>query len=83
MRAMRKGVSRATHLLYPAFSYVNYTLMSDVNVAAAYAHLMSRDPARTAAPPNKRLCLLNFRPPIAGWKLLKLSRAPEEPRSLA
>lgn len=76
-RAMRKGVSRDGHLLYPAFPYVHYTRMSDADIAAVYAYLMSRDPVRATAPSNRLIFPLNFRPLIAGWNLLYLHPGPE------
>jgi mono/diheme cytochrome c family protein len=76
-RAMRKGVSRDGHLLYPAFPYVHYTRMSDADIAAVYAYLMSRDPVRATAPSNRLIFPLNFRPVIAGWNLLYLHPGPE------
>ncbi|MFL9919601.1 cytochrome c [Paraburkholderia fungorum] len=76
-RAMRNGVSRDGHLLYPAFPYVHYTRMSDADIAAVYAYLMSRDPVRATAPSNKLIFPLNFRPLIAGWNLLYLHPGPE------
>jgi mono/diheme cytochrome c family protein len=85
-RAMRKGVSRDGHLLYPAFPYVHFTHMSDADIGAVYAYLMSRDPVRATAPANKLIFPLNFRPLIAGWNLLYLHPGPqavEDPASLA
>lgn len=82
-RAMRKGVSRDGHLLYPAFPYVHYTRMSDADIAAVYAYLMSRDPVRATAPSNKLVFPLNFRPLIAGWNLLYLHPGPDATESAA
>jgi mono/diheme cytochrome c family protein len=71
-RAMRKGVSRDGHLLYPAFPYPHFTHMSDGDIAAVYAYMMSRTPV-SATPPSNRLTFpLNFRPLVAGWNLLFL-----------
>jgi mono/diheme cytochrome c family protein len=78
-RAMRQGVSRDGHLLYPAFPYVHFTRMSDTDIAAVYAYLMTRDPVRATAPSNKLIFPLNFRPLIAGWNLLYLHPGPEAP----
>ena len=43
-RAVRHGVSRDGHLLYPAFPYIHFTRMSDGDISAAYAYLMTREP---------------------------------------
>ncbi|TDQ98643.1 c-type cytochrome [Paraburkholderia silvatlantica] len=71
-RAVRHGISRDGHLLYPAFPYVHFTRMSDRDVAAAYAYLMSREPVQASAPANELIFPLNFRPPVAFWNLLFL-----------
>ncbi|KXU84212.1 cytochrome C [Paraburkholderia monticola] len=71
-RAMRRGVSRDGHLLYPAFPYPHFTHMSDADIASLYAWLMSRDPVNARAPHNALIFPLGFRPIIAGWNLLYL-----------
>jgi len=81
-RAMRDGVSRDGHHLYPAFPYDHMTLMSDADIDAVYAFMMTRQPIHAAAQPN------NLRPPydhralVAGWKFLFLRHdAPPEDTS--
>lgn len=69
-RAMREGVSRDGHHLYPAFPYDHYQQLSDTDLAALYAFLMTRDPVRAETPANALFLPLRFRPFIAGWKLL-------------
>jgi mono/diheme cytochrome c family protein len=76
-RAMRNGVSRDGHHLYPAFPYPHFTHMTDADIAAVYAFIMSRDPVRARAPANRLVFPLNFRPLVAGWNLLYLQRGPE------
>jgi mono/diheme cytochrome c family protein len=71
-RAVRYGISRDGHQLYPAFPYIHFTRMSDHDVAAAYAYLMSRDPVKATAPDNKLIFPLNFRPLVAFWNVLFL-----------
>ncbi|HEY3598634.1 MAG TPA: cytochrome c [Paraburkholderia sp.] len=73
-RAMRKGVSRDGHLLYPAFPYPHFTRMTDADIADVYAFMMSRDPVHATAPADKLVFPLNFRPLVAGWNLLYLRR---------
>ncbi|MBP0588146.1 c-type cytochrome [Paraburkholderia sp. LEh10] len=77
-RAVRHGVSRDGHLLYPAFPYVHFTRMSDHDIAAAYAYLMSREPVQATVPANELMFPLNFRPPLAFWNLLFLRPGPHE-----
>lgn len=76
-RAVRHGVSRDGHLLYPAFPYIHFTRMSDGDIAAAYAYLMTREPVNAVAPANDLIFPLNFRPPLAFWNILFL-RSGEE-----
>lgn len=71
-RAMRRGISRKGHQLYPAFPYVHYTRMSQEDVQAAYAFLMTRQAVRQEATPNELMFPLNFRPMVAFWNLLFL-----------
>jgi len=78
-RAMRRGISRDGHQLYPAFPYVHYTRMSDNDIAAAYAFLMERDPVSAKAPDNALIFPLNFRPLVAFWNVLFLREGPEAP----
>ena len=71
-RALRHGVARDGHLLYPAFPYIHFTRMSDRDIAAAYAYLMTRDPVSASAPANQLIFPLNFRPLLAFWNVLFL-----------
>ncbi|MFJ2990211.1 c-type cytochrome [Collimonas sp. NPDC087041] len=71
-RAIRHGVSRDGHLLYPAFPYIHYTQMSDTDIEAAYHYLMSRTPVSYIPPDNELLLPLRFRPMLAFWNLLYL-----------
>lgn len=71
-RAMREGVSRDGHLLYPAFPYIHYTRMSDRDIELAYGYLMTRTPVRLAAPANGLMFPMNFRPLLAFWNALYL-----------
>ena len=71
-RALREGVSRDGHLLYPAFPYIHYTRMSDDDIDLAYRYLMSRTPVRKPQPANELIFPLNFRPLLAFWNALYL-----------
>jgi nicotinate dehydrogenase subunit B len=69
-RALREGVSRDGHHLYPAFPYDHFAELTDADIGPLYAYLMTR-PAVHSLPPHNRLFLpLRFRPLLAGWKLL-------------
>jgi len=71
-RAIRHGVSRDGHLLYPAFPYIHYTQMTDKDIEAAYAYLMSRTPVNYTPPDNELPLPLRFRPSLAFWNMLYL-----------
>jgi mono/diheme cytochrome c family protein len=71
-RALRRGMSRDGHQLYPAFPYIHFTWMSDHDVSAAYAYLMSRDPVKATTPDNELIFPLNFRPLVAFWNMMFL-----------
>jgi len=77
-RALRHGVSRDGHLLYPAFPYIHYTRMSSADIGDAYAYLMTRTPVAATAPDNELLPPLRFRPLLAGWNLLYLRPGPRD-----
>ena len=69
-RAMREGVGRNGQHLYPAFPYDHYSEVTDDDIKALYAYLMSRDPVEAQVPPNELPFPLNIRLTLAGWKLL-------------
>ncbi|WP_431854871.1 cytochrome c [Azospirillum sp.] len=75
-RAMREGVDRKGSHLYPAFPYDHFTRMTDEDIGAVYAFLMSREPVRQETPRNQLPFPLGFRPVLAGWKLLFLDTGP-------
>lgn len=76
-RAVRHGVARDGHLLYPAFPYIHYTKMTERDIADAYAFLMSREAVDAKPPANDLLLPLRFRPLLAGWNLLYLRSGPQ------
>ncbi|WP_448206774.1 c-type cytochrome [Azospirillum sp. sgz302134] len=78
-RAMREGVDREGDHLYPAFPYDHFTRMTDEDIGAVYAFLMTREPVRQEAPRNQLPFPLGFRPLLAGWKLLFLDKGPVPP----
>lgn len=78
-RAMRRGIARDGHQLYPAFPYIHFTRMSDDDIAAAYAYLMRRDPVQARTPANALVFPLNFRPLVAFWNVLFLRPGPQAP----
>src|SRR4029453_7767000 len=69
-RAMREGVSRDGSHLFPAFPYWAYTKLSDEDVAALYAYLMTLPPVRGTKWMNTVPLPLDIKALQAGWKLL-------------
>ena len=74
-RAMREGVARDGRHLYPAFPYDHFTRLSDQDIRALFAFLMTRDPVAQPPPKNKLSFPFNLRPLIAGWNLLYFREA--------
>jgi nicotinate dehydrogenase subunit B len=75
-RAMREGISRDGHFLYPAFPYTAFAKVSDDDLTALYAYLMDQ-PAVRAQPPTTQLAFpYNVRAWIAGWNALHHDPAP-------
>ncbi|HVT54055.1 MAG TPA: cytochrome c [Dongiaceae bacterium] len=79
IRALRSGVDREGHQLYPAFPYDHFTLVTDDDDRALYAYLMTRQPVRAEAKANDLVFPLGFRPLVAGWKLLYFRQGPFQP----
>jgi mono/diheme cytochrome c family protein len=78
-RAMREGVDRDGHHLYPAFPYDHYTRLADADVEALYAYVMARAPVRAETPAPDLPFPYNVRPLLAGWKLLFLKASTLDP----
>jgi mono/diheme cytochrome c family protein len=54
-RAMREGLAPEGHHYYPVFPYDYFTRLTDDDVAALYAYVMTREPVRSTPPPNRML----------------------------
>ncbi|HZY11243.1 MAG TPA: cytochrome c [Beijerinckiaceae bacterium] len=72
-RAMRDGVDRLGRDLYPAFPYDHFWRLTDRDLSALYAFLMTREAVRASNKANELAFPYNLRPLLAGWKLLYLS----------
>ena len=75
-RAMRKGVDREGHYLYPAFPYTAYTHAKDEDLKALYAYLMTQTPVHVAAPTTDVYFPFNIRQGVAAWNWLFLDEGP-------
>ncbi|MBT2189417.1 c-type cytochrome [Sphingobium nicotianae] len=69
-RAMHDGVARDGSHLFPAFPYDHFTKLSDADVHALYAWLMTRPAVAAPARSNALPFPLGIRALQAGWKLL-------------
>ena len=52
-RAMREGLDREGRHLYPAFPYDHFTRVTDEDIRALYAFLMTREPVVARVPANR------------------------------
>ena len=84
-RAMREGVGRDGSHLYPAFPYTHYATVTDSDLGALYAFLMTRPAVHAVPPANTMIPPLGFRPLLVGWKLLFFRPQPiaSDPRQSA
>lgn len=82
-RSMRDGIDRDGRHLYPAFPYNHFTQLTDRDLEALYAYLMTREPFRAEVRDPDFPFPYNLRPLVAGWNLLFLRRGPTEPRPSA
>ncbi|HYC45302.1 MAG TPA: cytochrome c [Burkholderiales bacterium] len=74
VRAMREGVSRDGRHLYPAFPYDYFTRMTDDDLHALYAFIMTREPVSARTPEHDLTFPFNIRLLLSGWKMLFLDR---------
>ena len=78
-RAMREGVSRDGHHLYPAFPYTAFAKTSDDDLQALYAYFMAMPPVQSATPKSDLKFPFSVRPLMAGWNALFHDAAPYVP----
>jgi mono/diheme cytochrome c family protein len=76
-RALRRGVARDGHNLYPAMPYPSYAKVSDADVAALYAYFIKAvAPVRQANRTPDIRFPLNMRWPLKLWNLVFLDSTP-------
>ena len=78
-RAMHQGVDREGRYLYPAFPYDHFTRVTDEDIKAIYAYLMTQKPVRYTAPQNQLDFPFNIRLLVARWNLLFLEEGRFKP----
>jgi len=74
MRAMRQGISRDGHRLYPVFPYTSFQNTSDDDLKALFAYLMAQTPVRSRPPETRLAYPFSVRPLMAAWNGLFLGR---------
>lgn len=81
-RAMKEGVDREGHHLFPAFPYDHFTKMTPEDISAVYAYIMSEvKPVKNDVKDTTIPFPLNIRFLQAGWKLLFVDFGTYEPES--
>lgn len=80
-RALHEGVARDGSHLFPAFPFDHFTRVTDDDVRALYAYLMTRPPVNFAPPANTVPFPLNIRALQWGWKLLFFHKGVYRPDS--
>lgn len=75
-RAMREGIARDGHHLYPAFPYDHYVRTSDEDIHALYGFVMTRTPVSSRPPESALPFPVNQRWALAFWNMLYLDDAP-------
>jgi mono/diheme cytochrome c family protein len=69
-RAMHEGLDRQGRHLYPAFPYDHFTNITDEDVRALYAFIMTREPVRAENRAHELPFPFNMRSLLGAWKLL-------------
>lgn len=78
-RAMRQGIHQDGRQLYPAFPYTAFAKLSDADIQALYAYLMTQPAVPAKAPETQLAFPYSLRPAIAGWNLLFHDATPFAP----
>lgn len=74
-KALRRGVAKDGHHLYPAMPYPSYAKVSDADIHALYVYFMQGvKPVRQANRANEIPWPLNYRFPLAIWNSLFLDK---------
>ena len=74
-RAMRQGVSRDGHHLYPAHPFTSFVKAGEPDLQALYAYLMAQPTSPMKTPETALKFPFNIRPLMAAWNALFLSPA--------
>jgi nicotinate dehydrogenase subunit B len=80
-RAMRQGISRDGHALYPVFPFTSFAKINDADMMALYAWLMSQPPVTSPVPAPQMQWGVGWRPVMALWNGLFHSPQQFEPQA--
>lgn len=78
VRAVHRGVAKDGHMLYPAFPYASYALLTNDDALAIKAYLFSLAPVKAQAPANALIFPFNQTYLMRGWRLLFVPNHPME-----
>jgi mono/diheme cytochrome c family protein len=79
VRSMTMGFDRAGNHLYPVFPYDHFAKVTEDDLKAIYAYLMTQPAVSSVAPPDALGFPFNQRPLLAVWKLLYLDTSVWQP----
>jgi mono/diheme cytochrome c family protein len=77
--ALRKGVDREGHYLFPVFPYPSFTGMSDADIADLYAYLQSRPAVAQPSKPHEIKAPFGWRFLQVFWRALFFTPGPLAP----
>ncbi|MBS0518738.1 MAG: c-type cytochrome [Proteobacteria bacterium] len=78
-RALREGISRDGSHLFPVFPFVHFTMLSDGDIDALYAYLMTLPPVKAVAPSDSIPFPLDIRALQETWTAVYLEPGPYRP----
>ncbi len=79
-RSMREGISRDGRHLYPAFPYTAFAKITDDDLMALYAYLMTQPAVRHEPPATELAFPFNVRPLMSAWNGLFHDAKPFTPQ---
>jgi mono/diheme cytochrome c family protein len=78
-RALREGVARDGRQLFPVFPFDHFTKLTDADIKALYAYVMTRPPVQAVDRPSTVPFPLDVRPLQAVWKMIYFTPGPYQP----
>ncbi|EKE69323.1 molybdopterin cofactor-binding domain-containing protein [Celeribacter baekdonensis] len=78
-RAMRRGISREGHTLYPAFPYTSFAKIDGADMYALYAYLQTLPAVSSPTPKAQMIAPANLRNGVAAWNWLYHDATPFAP----